>query len=198
MRHPSRPIPAAAGRLSRIAVATTVLVVAMVGAAPATAHSELRNSYPEDGASLSTPPVQVELEFDQAISPEFAAVALQTRTDEAAVPLVPRIVGARLTATVPHDVAATADTQWTLAYRVVSSDGHPITGEVGFSVAPGQVPTAVIPETPQKTPTSQPRTERAETGSQALPTIVIGLFTAGTTLGLMLLIARGRNRDLHS
>ena len=176
-----------------------------LGAAPAAAHTELRSSPPADGQHLAGAPEVVELVFAQPIADKFARVVARTSPGGPPTELAVVVDGARVSATVPPDLTAVPPlnrTVWTVSYRVVSEDGHPITGQLRFTVAPAPATTA-SPESnpPQAASTDAGSSSRdirgseaGDGGGQALATLVIGLFTAVTTVGLMYLLARGRNR----
>ncbi len=107
--------------------------------AVAPAHSAVRSVVPADGAVLSTGPSELVLTFDEKINPDFAQLAL-TR-GETTIPLTATTVtGAVLRAT----LAPPGPGAYRIAYRVVSADGHPVSGESHFTVqgAPTTAPTA--------------------------------------------------------
>lgn len=176
-----------------------------VGVAPAAAHTELRSSNPPDGQHLTVAPETVELVFGQPIADNFARLVARPSPGGQPTELAVRVDGARVSATVPPDLTRVTTrnrTVWTIAYRVVSEDGHPITGQLRFTVAPAAATTAArqpstaasAPDVAASAPDVRGRDEVSDGGSQALSTVVIGLFTAVTTVGLMYLLARGRSR----
>lgn len=122
----------------------TLLLVALflLGATPALGHASLIGSEPAGGAILATAPVQIVLTFSEPAS----ALALHlldsagTRTaltDDAAV-------GNRIIIALP---AGLADGTHVLSWRAASSDGHPISGTVIFSIgAPSQHAPVAEPE----------------------------------------------------
>lgn len=98
-------------------------------AAPAQAHSELLSSSPTDGEALSGPPPVVTLQFNEAVSP--AGLQVVAQGPEGPLSLgTPVIDGATLQVPWPTD---TSGGDFRVAYRVVSADGHPIDGSIGFS-----------------------------------------------------------------
>ena len=113
-------------------------VLGMAGALPAAAHDTLISSDPAQNAVLPIPPTTVTLRFDQEIAgfePELAV----TVGSAAPVMLVPRVAGPVITADLGAAglTASTAhDGIWKLGYRVVSIDGHPVTGLITFTVGP--------------------------------------------------------------
>lgn len=137
--------------------AAPVAGLSLLAAPTAAAHDQLVGSTPEDGGTVSTPLTSVELVFSNAIPGEFVQVAV---TDAAGVGFVdgaPQTVGD----TVTQAVTQLPDGAYTIAYRVVSSDGHPIEGTVAFTVS-GVGPAE--PQAPPSTP-SEPETEPPSTPS---------------------------------
>jgi methionine-rich copper-binding protein CopC len=134
-----RSAPAAPRRLvARLAATTVVSVAAAVlatlgTAAPASAHTALHSSSPADGATLPAAPAQVRLGFTEAPSadPLDLAVTLDRQVVPPAGPV--RVEGNDVVAPVSLPGPGT----YTVAYRVVSSDGHPVTGTVRFTVTGG-------------------------------------------------------------
>lgn len=134
------------GDTRRVGVWRYTLVLAALFAgvaafqAPAQAHADLVSSNPTDGATLVSPPRQLTLEFSEAINPDMAK-ALLTVTGSGGVE-TPVSRGARDTMVVmPMPDQGREAGRWRLDYRVVSVDGHPITGSLNFIVSP-QAPAA--------------------------------------------------------
>lgn len=117
---------------------------------PAAAHTELQSSNPEDGAKLAKPPPQVTLTFSEAVNePAYVVVTAPdgTRVADGDAAILDDTVRQPLDAV---DAEAQAG-GWTVAYRVVSVDGHPITGELVFAVEAradrtSSTPTTAAPE----------------------------------------------------
>lgn len=146
------------------AVAAAALVLAPVAlASPASAHDELVSTDPADGASLEEAPAAVTLTFSEEVVQLGTAVVV---TDAAGVRLAdgPLVVdGAVITrAITPPTVAG----EVRVSYRVVSSDGHPVTGTLTFTVAsvPSPGPTTTADPTESATP------ESSESSAAASPT----------------------------
>ncbi|HEY9411440.1 MAG TPA: copper resistance CopC family protein [Jiangellaceae bacterium] len=124
-----------AGIVAFAAAPATVLavVLSVVTASPATAHNTLISSSPEDGSTATTQPGVVELTFDQPVQNRFAQVAVVDPDERTYQSGDPEIVGA----TVTQAVDDLPDGEYTIAYRVVSADGHPVSGTVTFTMAAG-------------------------------------------------------------
>ncbi|MET8140472.1 copper resistance protein CopC [Sphaerisporangium sp. NPDC005288] len=135
--------------LTVLAVAFAALAVAV---APALAHNVLTGSDPKDGARLASLPAQVTLTFDQPVRADFAQVAL-TGPDGRVAKAAVRVVDAKVTAEVPASVAAGAAGAYVIGYQIVSNDGHPVTGKIGFTVA---ATGSAAPASPSTTPSAGP------------------------------------------
>jgi methionine-rich copper-binding protein CopC len=116
-------------------LAATVVggLCALLGASPAAAHNSLTGSDPEDGARLETPPAQVRLTFLTTLDPKTTKVTVTGPGKVSAAAGEPRFEGK----VVEVDFAAGAAGAYTVAYQVASDDGHPIKGDIGFTLAVG-------------------------------------------------------------
>nr|WP_301539721.1 copper resistance CopC family protein [Nocardioides sp. zg-DK7169] len=102
--------------------------------APAWAHAALVSSDPGDGDRVETLPDEVALEFNEPIAdPAYVVV---TAPDGVRVNSGDAVVdGTRVTQDLDAQGLALPAGSYTLAYRVVSADGHPVSGEQTFEVA---------------------------------------------------------------
>lgn len=110
----------------------------VVFAVGADAHTALKTVSPKDGARLTTAPTQVVLTFDDPISESFATVTVtgpggSVGTGRAAVD------GAVVTQPLRPGLA---DGRYTVAFRVVSADGHPVSDTTTFQLAASPSPSA--------------------------------------------------------
>jgi methionine-rich copper-binding protein CopC len=110
-------------------------VLAVLAPLPAHAHAALVGTDPADGASVAQAPGAVTLEFSEPVT---RSEVVLTAPDGTRVPLD---VGARdreVTGTVRDAAGTDQRGTWTLAYRVVSADGHPISGTSTFETTTGR------------------------------------------------------------
>lgn len=112
-----------------LAVAAAVFLVA----SPAVAHSLLLESSPAAEATLTTPPPQVTLRFNNRIEKRLSRISL---LDERGAPQALTIAVAgdgadRLTAAVPSLAPGAYRVEW----HVLSTDGHVVSGSFGFRLA---------------------------------------------------------------
>lgn len=109
---------------------------------PASAHASLVSSDPADGSTLESFPEQVTLTFDESVDePAFVTV---TAPDGATVTSGDPAVS-DATVTQRLDPGST-DGTYTLAFRVMSFDGHPVTGTVLFNLGHPSQPVQAVTE----------------------------------------------------
>jgi copper resistance protein C len=187
---------------ARVLRAVTVTLLAglalLLGAGPALAHSRLQSSNPSNGASLDTAPQQVSLTFNEEMTPGFSTIT---------------VVGPDGTHYETGDVAADGGTvsrsvlplgpagQYKIGYRVVSADGHPVSGEVSFTLTTaGQGAAAPAPATsaPTAAPVAAPAPAPAaaapadgDGGSPVWPWIVGAVVLVGGGVVAALRLGRG-------
>jgi len=135
-------------------------------AQPAAAHDRLVSSDPADGAKVDEPPTTLTLVFSAAMLDSGAQVAVTTPdgTTKAQV----AVDGEDVVATLPADLPGG---EWDVAWRVVSSDGHPIEGDLAFTVvavSPSPTPTPTDTASATATPpTASPTATAADDGHGA-------------------------------
>ncbi|MEH1011740.1 copper resistance CopC family protein [Micromonospora sp. CPCC 206060] len=174
------------GRVARFvpgwwAVAVLMAGVLLIPAAPAAAHNSLTGSDPANGARLADPPARIRLSFLARLDPGTTKITVTGPDNVPAAGGAPTISGSKVT--VPFRPGAAG--LYIVAYQVASADGHPIKGEVRFtltrgtpaappSAAPSAVPggpTAGQPTaTPSGPPAPAPSTTPAVPGSPAAST----------------------------
>ncbi len=126
--------------LSTVVATWLCAAVALVMGPPASAavhvgvpaHADVLSVTPADGSQLERAPTALVVVFSEDVNPAFVQVTLTG--NDAAVPLGPPSVDGRtVTVTVPPGPGQ-APGSYRLAYRVVSSDGHPVSGTSQFTV----------------------------------------------------------------
>lgn len=126
-----------------VAVLAACVIAAVIAPSPAWAHNSLRTSTPAKGATLDVPPTQVVLEFAERLDPQFTTIAVTTARGMAVTVGKPVVDGVRGTQALTQPLAAGT---YTVAFRVVSVDGHPVQGSQVFTLtAAGVTPTTPTP-----------------------------------------------------
>ncbi|QDG88125.1 copper resistance CopC family protein [Pseudarthrobacter sp. NIBRBAC000502770] len=139
------------GRLSRTLLPLVTPALLMAPTAAAQAHDALESSDPANGSTVSTVPAKVGLTFDHTPIAINSIVRVQdaTGTDQADRPVT--IIDNHVTQAIKPDAP---NGKYTVVWRVVSSDGHPIEGTFTFTAgttntnAPTQAPSAAATEGP--------------------------------------------------
>lgn len=123
-----------------------VALIALIGTAtPALAHNVLVSSNPADGATVTDAPAEVSFTFDQAVENYDPALKVFGPNGNDFTTAPPAVVGNTVSATVSWGAAGS----YRAVYRIVSADGHPVTGEITFTLADSAAGTAVGTPTDQ-------------------------------------------------
>jgi copper resistance protein C len=133
--------------IRRTVLATLCCGLFLMLAAPAAlAHDSLKSSSPAKDAKVSTVE-QIKLEFSAHVL--FPVIVLREANGKAVTIGKAHADGPKVTSEVPETLSAGG---YVIAWRVVSSDGHPIEGEIPFTVT-GRAGSSATPTT-NPTPTS--------------------------------------------
>ncbi|MFC8434314.1 copper resistance protein CopC [Streptomyces sp. NPDC057253] len=133
----------------------TVLVLLLLGGGPASAHAALRATDPEDGTVLKSAPRSITLTFTESVGLLDDSFRVLTpegerlKTGEAA-----HGTGGSDTASVSLP-AKLAQGTYTVAWRVVSADSHPVSGAFTFSVGKPSPATVVVDTGPTEDPATE-------------------------------------------
>lgn len=115
----------------------------LLAVSPAAAHTDLVSSEPSDGQTLRKPPRTISLTFGENLLSAGSRLVAQD-ADGAAVTIgSPQVDGAVLSAAWPSSAAQGA---FTVSYRTVAADGHPLEGKVRFTIA-APAPASATPAT---------------------------------------------------
>ena len=180
----------------RLLVSAVVAAAASLGCpAPAAAHTSLAASTPAAGAVVHPETGAVEMVFSGAVQPALSTVVV-TGPDGADVSSgSPSATGPRLVQPV---TAPLAPGSWTVSYRVMAADGHPVTGSLTFQVR-ADVEPAAVQEVPTGSSTRVDDAAAPGTGAQTsndLLLVVAGLV--GAALVGLLAALRGRRSAASS
>jgi methionine-rich copper-binding protein CopC len=116
--------------LMSIVAAVLLVVIPVSGAA---GHAGLAFSNPEDGATLDVAPEEVVLTFTEELLSDLVEISvLDSQDNPVVVTEVPQTPPPGTDVKVPWP-ADLPPGEYSVAFRVVSADGHPVTGRVTFS-----------------------------------------------------------------
>lgn len=196
------PRPSAWSRRSASSILAglgVAFLVGWAGAGSAAAHADLEKISPADGATVSTPPSVVVLTFSENVSSTFAVVQVKGPGGESVSQGRPQVQGAVVSQPLAASVAAG---RYTVAYRVVSSDGHPVSDTTSFSIAagtpsstttPSTLPTSAMPSVPPSDGTITGPPTNVFDSSHIAGFVVVGLLVLGA-VSLVLRERRGRRQ----
>ena len=119
-------------------IVAAVLAVLLPGT-PAWAHAALVAADPARDATLRTAPAAVSLVFSQKLNPDFTTIVLSDAAAQRIPASAPAVHDATGTITVGRPLG---NGVYTVAYRVVSRDGHTVQGSYTFTVADPALPAA--------------------------------------------------------
>ncbi|MEU4681764.1 copper resistance protein CopC [Streptomyces xinghaiensis] len=142
----ARPPRATAVLLLGAAAVLGVLAV-LLGAVPASAHAALTGSVPRQGAVADRAPEEVVLTFSARVTLSADSIRVLAPDGGRADTGEPRDLGTG--GTVRHGVAlrpGLPDGTYTVAWRAVSADGHPVSGAYTFSVGAPSSTAAALPD----------------------------------------------------
>lgn len=196
--------------LRRLPLLVLLVVAGLVPARAADAHTALSGSAPSAGATVPATTDRMVLSFTDEVRVDFARVQV-TGPDGASAG--GGAVSGSGTDVVQPLRAPLAPGQWTAAYRVLSPDGHPISGTITFTVAPAPTtatpaPTTATPGAPAAgpsptaakaaaSPSSAPLADAepaADSGSATVP-VALGALVLVAAAGAGAVVARRRSRS---
>lgn len=191
--------------MKRVFTLVVLVLLIVMGAGVARAHSELVSTTPEDGQVLDAPPTEVTLTFNEDLLPDFVSVIA---TDEAGQVVELTVTGVSGPTAIVSWPPNAPGGEWRVDYRVVSQDGHPVEGSMTFAYAaasPSPTPTSPAPSpAPSTSAAPQPAPTSAKPSPSAVPASessgpstgwIIAIVGVGALIGVVVvgLIARRRN-----
>jgi methionine-rich copper-binding protein CopC len=178
------------------------LALVLLAPAPAFAHDALEGSAPASGATVATAPAEVRLDFSETPLGVGAQVKVTdpagTDVSDGAPEVVDRSVHQKLR-------AGGRAGAYTVVWRVVSSDSHPIEGTLTFTVTAGSTTPAsgagasASPGTPPGIQASQPGTAQTAPpapAAQSEPFPWMVAVFAVVAVGLLAALGVGARRRL--
>jgi copper transport protein len=124
------------GALSRVVrralvCAALLAVVGFLFASPASAHAELVATDPANGAQLAEAPDEVTLTFTESINLLEGGIRLIDSVGATVPTPEPVVDGHTVNWEMPRDLP---DGSYTVTWKLVSSDGHPVAGAFSFGI----------------------------------------------------------------
>ncbi|TFD08623.1 copper resistance protein CopC [Cryobacterium sp. TMT1-21] len=190
MTHAPRRRPATAVFLTLIVIALSVFSPA---APAATAHDQVQSTVPADGERLDVAPSTVTIRFTDEILEIGAIVLVVDSEDRNWAEGEMRLDGPEATQAL---AAGMKDGAYQVRWRVVSADGHPVSGAFAFSIgtaAPSEPDAgATAAPNPSTGPGAASDADADQSDAAGLPLIAVGLIGAGGGLAAFALFAAWR------
>lgn len=154
----------AAAALAALAVVVGTASAVLAAPPPASAHSVLIGTTPKARSTVTSPRSTVRLTFNEAVQTSFAQVVVTDSAGDRLSVGKPDIVDATVTQRIQPFRSAGG---YRVAWRVVSADGHPVSGAFTFTVRASAVTTG-SPTAPAGTTASpSPAPGQASGGQQS-------------------------------
>ncbi|MEU4564483.1 copper resistance protein CopC [Actinoplanes sp. NPDC023936] len=176
-------------------MALAAMLAVLLPGVPAWAHNALTDASPAKNATLAEAPSSVKLKFLQKLDPDYTVISVTDAGKQKVPTSEPKIDGA--TGSVTFDEPLTNGV-YTVAYQVVSTDGHTVKGSYTFTLDDPSAaePSPVVSVTPQSdayssqltidgTPTQLPPVEAAPASDSG------GSSTLAWVAGVLILIFAG-------
>lgn len=172
-----------------------ILASALFGAAaPASAHDAAESTTPAAGATVPTPPEKVSITFNNnplTIGSQIAVTdAAGTNWADGAVEILDNVASEKLKPGAPAGL-------FTVAWRVASSDGHPIEGSFTFTAtagAEGSATAAAVPRMGTAQPGTTPAPAQPVSSSEQFPWSIV--IFVGTAVGILVVLGLMAKRRL--
>ena len=154
----------------RVALLATLAVLgSLLLASPAAAHAELVDIAPANGAQLTRPPTEVRMTFTESVNLVDNGIRLVNHVGATVRTPDPTVDGRTVTWPMPADLP---EGPYVVTWRVVSTDGHPVSGAFSFGVGTA----AGVPSSATSTGTTGTSVNTIASGSTApWPVVVMRL-----------------------
>ena len=132
-------------RIARQLVATLAILVGVLalGTTAASAHATLESSSPADGQSVLTSPSEIRITFSEAVTTISGGLSVLDADGKTVDVGNTEVVGGR---TLVAPISETlSDGTYVATYRVLSADGHPVSGSILFGVGNGALDRSAQP-----------------------------------------------------
>jgi copper transport protein len=176
--------------------ATLAVLFALLFASPAAAHAELVNITPANGAQLTSPPTEVRMTFTESVNLVEDGIRLVNHVGATVATPDPTVRGRTIIWPMP---AKLPEGPYVVTWRVVSSDGHPVSGAFSFGVGTAAV---AVPGAATGAGTAGTSARTVATGSSApWPVLVsrlagyIAFALVGGVAAFVMFCAPGSSKD---
>lgn len=173
----------------RAAVGLAAVVAVLLPGTPVWAHTALVSADPAKDATLARAPSAVTLVFSQSLNPDFTTIVVSDASRRRVPAAPPSIKDGAGTVALS---GALTNGAYTVAYRVVSTDGHTVQGSYVFTVADPAQPAAVAPSVAAAAPPAPADRGRPALVLAGLAALAVVLAAAAWWLVMRRRAAAGR------
>jgi copper transport protein len=162
----------------------TLLLSLLAGGTPASAHAVLTSSDPQDGTVVRTAPRTVTLTFSESVGLLDDSFRVLDHTNRRLHTGAPTRAGGRgdtARVTLP---ARMGKGTFTIGWRVVSADSHPVSGAFTFSIGKPSPTAAALPAEPSSNGASTTLYDIARYFAYGGIALLIGVFAFAAATGL--------------
>ncbi|MES5819028.1 copper resistance protein CopC [Streptomyces sp. RG80] len=134
-------------------VGTVLVLLLFGGAGSASAHAALRSSDPEDGVVLKSAPGHITLTFTESVGLlDDSFRVLSPKNERVRTGEADHVPGRSDTARVALPADGLGEGTFTVAWRVVSADSHPVSGAFTFSIGEPSATAVTVDAGPVENP----------------------------------------------
>ena len=175
------------GSMRGLAIIAMATMMAGLAAGTVQAHAQLTSTTPADGATLAAPPAAVTFTFDADLLPGTNTISIND--DHGNVVASQQVQPDGPSVSVAWPAALEVGT-YQVAYRVVSADGHPVTGAITFTIAgtgspsPGPTSSTAEPSTASAA-VSTAVAPAGEPSSSDSPAVVLLALAVAAVMGVL-------------
>ena len=163
-----------------------IAALVLLTPAPAFAHDTLLSSSPEDEQRLGSSPREIVLNFSGEVMDVSTAVVVLDSEAKAVDTTEPLVDGTDVSV---EPLGELTDGGYAVRWRVVSGDGHPISGTFTFHVGEGGPPPPSLDAAPAEEPDEDEEVASGEAGERAIANGLLRsalLALIGALVGLVL------------
>ncbi|WP_433797497.1 copper resistance CopC family protein [Actinoplanes sp. CA-252034] len=174
--------------------ALAALLAVLLPGVPAWAHNALAEANPAKNATLKKSPAEVKLRFLQKLKPDYTTITVSDAAKAKVETSAPKVDGATGVVSL---VAPLANGVYTVAYQVVSTDGHTVKGSYRFTVDdPSAASSSPVPVPSPSEAAPTPAAATSPTPATAVETVKKSEESSNSTLygliaGVVVLLAAG-------
>jgi copper transport protein len=181
-------------------VATLAVLFSLLFAFPAAAHAELVNTTPANGDQLTRPPTQIQMTFTESVNLVDDGIRLVDHVGATVPTREPTVDAQTVTWPMPAELP---EGPYVVTWRVVSADGHPISGAFSFGVGtaaaavPGLSTGADTPDTASGTLATGPTAPWPVVAIRMAGYVAFALFVGVAAFVLLCAPDTGKDRRLQ-